>query len=132
MPGRRRRGERLDPRVTGEVGRGFLRFRQAQFAGGDDFDLVRPQKVRQFVQFALVVAGQNQLVAGFEFAAHQSPTALRCASNNAVVPVRASRSKLENSSSENEFFSAVAWISTSPPASVNTKLASASAEESSS
>ena len=60
---RGRRRQRLDPGVAGEVGGVFLRFRQAEIAGGDDLDPKRAQQRLDFAQLAFVVAGQDELLA---------------------------------------------------------------------
>jgi len=122
------RRQRLDFGIADEVGRGFIGFGQAEFAGGNHGDMVRGKQLGDLAQLAGVVGGHDQPAAGGELAGHQAAsTALRCMSNNCVVPCRASAMSSLNWASLNGVFSAVPWISTMPPLSVSTKLASASA-----
>ena len=106
-------------------------FGETELGGRDDSEAVRPQEFCQLGALAGIVARQHEPCAGLQPARHQAPTASRWAANSCAVPWRASASIDWNSASLNGARSAVPWISTMPPASVSTKLASASADESS-
>jgi hypothetical protein len=132
QPARAGRCQRLDPSVADEVWRVLLGFGQANRCGGDDRDAMRPQQVGKLLELARIVARQDKPRATVEPARHHAAsTAWRCASNSDATPWRARPSMPRNCVSLNAVRSAVPWISTMPPASVSTKLASASADESS-
>ncbi len=129
---RPRSRQRLDARVADEVRCVLRRFRQAQRTRRDHRNGVRAQQIGEFRELAGIVAGQDKPRAAGEPARHHvAPTASRCATNSAATPWRARPSIARNCASLNALRSAVPWISTMPPLSVSTKLASASAEESS-
>src|SRR5208283_1943999 len=113
-------------------GRDLLWLLQPKIARRYHLQSERTHQVGDLGQLSLVVAGQHQPLARRQTACHQAAsTAASCAANSAVVPARASISISRNCASVNGAFSAVPWISTMLPEFVSTKLASASAVESS-
>ena len=130
---RRRRCQRLDPRVADEVRRVLLGFGQAEGAGGDTPQMPYGRS-RSAISRSLpgLWVATTSLPPGRQLARHQGPTASRWAANSSPVPFRANPSSSRSCASENAARSAVACTSTRPPPSVSTKLASASAVESSS
>ena len=124
--------QRLDPGIALEAVLGLVRLGQTQRPGRDHLDPERRQQFENLAQLALVVAGQDQPGANSDGARHHAASiASRCIANSRSVPTRARRINSKNCASLNGSFSAVPWISTMPPPSVRTKLASASASLSS-
>src|SRR6185312_4183029 len=126
------RGERLDGGVALERRAGLGRRRQAEVGHRHDLDAERRQHGADLFGLAAVVRGDDQLRRG-EAARHQLfPIASRCSRVSSVTPFLASSMSSMNCGSLNGSFSAVPCTSTMPPLPVSTKLASASALESSS
>ena len=126
--GRGGRRQRLEPRVADEIVRGLLRLRQAKRAGGHARDAVRRAQVGDLAQLAGIVGGDHRRSPRGERRAIRPLQRRRCkfVQSRRCRPAPAPSAR-RNAASENGDFSAVPWISTMPPPSVSTKLASASA-----
>ena len=123
----------LDQGIGLEAVAVFDRLGQAEFAGRGRGDPEGRQQIRDLAQLARVVGGDDQPVFGKHpgHGRYSNPMARRCAWHNSSMPLRASPIRPSNCCGENGASSAVPWISTMPPRPVNTKLASAWADESS-
>ena len=123
-----RRRPRLQQRIAAKRRLGLLRLGQAEFAGAHRVDAVRPEQLPQLPQLAGIVRGDDQPPLDF---ARAHARAAFCKATRSATPFCAKPSSDCSSCGENTATSAVAWISTRPPAPVMTKLASVCAVESS-
>ncbi len=127
-------GDRLERGVLGEGAPGLLRLGQAERGGGDDGEIGRRDQRLDLAQLAGIVRGDDQRVARLQQSSCRRCSqrmASFCNSTRRAMPSRARVFSASNSSSVKGAPSAVAWISTKPPAPVMTKLASVSASLSS-
>src|SRR6185437_734304 len=126
-------GARLELGIGLEARACLLGLGQSERAGADDVDAERLQEIADLWELSRIVRGDDQASAG-EAPSHRSqpsPRAARCRVTSWAMPRRASASISAKRSSAKGSASAVACTSTMPPRPVRTKLASASAVESS-